>query len=103
MTFEIIILPRAQAEIEKICSWLTQWSAAAAARWHGRIGDAIRSLENHPERCALAPESLNFKEEIRQLLFGKKANIYRILFVVEERRVVVLSVRHGSREILKPD
>ena len=60
---------------------------------------AFRSLEKNPLRCPLAPESVFFKEEIRQLVYGQ----YRILFTVKGDTVYVLRVRHGAMEYLKPE
>ena len=36
-------------------------------------------------------------EEIRQLIYGKSRNKYRILFTVREDTVFVLHVRHSSQ------
>ena len=55
---------------------------AAAVPWHGQLLEAIRSLENNPERCGLAPESAWYPGEVRQLLHGKKRGVYRVLFEV---------------------
>ncbi len=60
---------------------------------------AFRSKERNPLCCQLAPESAFFKEEIRQLIYGK----YRILFTVEGETVFVLRVRHGAQDYLKPE
>jgi plasmid stabilization system protein ParE len=63
----------------------------------------IATLANFPERCGLAPESEHFDEEIRQLPYGKRPNVYRILFVIRGDTVHVLHVRHGSRRFLHED
>ena len=68
-------------------------------RWYEGLLKAFRSLEKNPLRCPIAPESAFFEEEIRQLIYGK----YRVLFTVEGERVLVLRVRHGAQEYLKPE
>ncbi len=40
-----------------------------------------------PLRCAFAFENNFFEEEIRQLIYGKGKNAYRILFTVTEKSI----------------
>jgi len=56
-----------------------------------------------PLRCSLAFENNFFELEIRQLLYGKGKNIYRILFTVTEQTVYILHVRHSAQQPLSPD
>jgi hypothetical protein len=65
--------------------------------------DAVGSLSTFPARCAEAPESRFFDREIRQLLYGRGRNVYRILFTIQDDVVSVLHIRHGAREVMKPD
>lgn len=59
--------------------------------------------EHNPERCGLAPENEWFPGELRQLLYGKRRGVYRILFEVRDTTVYILRVRHGARKLLEPD
>lgn len=79
--------------------WINEQSEGAALRWYEGLLKAFRSLEKNPLRCPLAPESVFFEEEIRQLIYGK----YRILFTVEGETVFVLRVRHSAQEYLRPE
>ncbi|MBI4602849.1 MAG: type II toxin-antitoxin system RelE/ParE family toxin [Planctomycetes bacterium] len=98
MTFDIILGPSVEAEIEEAYAWIAKCAPQAAAAWYnGRI-DAMQSMAEMPERCPLAPESRTFGREIRQLLYGN----YRILFTVEATAVHVAHVRHGARRPLRP-
>ena len=45
---------------------------------------AIQSLQTFPQRCAYATENERFPFEVRQLLFGRKPNVYRVLFTIED-------------------
>ena len=72
------------------------------SRWFNGLIDAINSLELYPLRCPIAPESDEFEEQIRQLLYGKRGRAYRILFTVAGETVRVLHVRHGARQWLEP-
>jgi plasmid stabilization system protein ParE len=64
---------------------------------------AIRSLQDNPERCGLAPESEWCPGEIRQLLHGKRKGVYRILFEIRHDAVYILHVRHGAQDLLSPE
>jgi plasmid stabilization system protein ParE len=76
---------------------------AAAGQWIKGVRNSIKTLAKNPHRCPLAPESVSFREPIRQLFFGKgPRGTYRILFVVLEDTLYVLHVRHGSRDELRP-
>ena len=78
-------------------------SLEAAANWYNSIMEALYTLEEMPRRCALAPENEDFKDEIRQLLHGKRRDTYRILFTVQGETVYVLHIRHSAMDRLKPD
>jgi len=74
----------------------------ATLSWYLGFKEAILTLENHPKRCPLTPES----DKFRHLLYGNKPHIYRAIFRVLEkkRRVEVFHIRHGARQRFKaPD
>ena len=95
--FEVIVQPRAEREIKQAHQYLATAAPSAAERWLNGISKAILSLEEMPERCPLAPESVHFKQRIRQLIHDN----HRILFFVTGRHVRVLTVRHLRRRPLK--
>jgi plasmid stabilization system protein ParE len=98
MIFRVITQPRAEAEAEEAFRWIYEQSPAAAVRWYRGLSEAIESLATSPQRCALAPENEFFEPEIRQLLFGRRRGVYRILFTIRGDVVSVLSVLHGARQ-----
>jgi hypothetical protein len=55
------------------------------------------SLLYKRSRCALAVEHEIFPEEVRQLLYGKAKNVYRVLFTIRYTTVYALSVRHSAQ------
>ena len=63
----------------------------------------IASLQEKPRRCPFAVESEVFSEEVRQLLYGRSRNKYRILFTIRKDTVYVLFVRHTSQALLTED
>jgi plasmid stabilization system protein ParE len=103
MARSVHITARALREIDEALDWLGARSRAAAVRWHEQLLEAVRSLEDNPERCGLAPESEWYPGELRQLLQGKRWGVYRILFEVRGDTVYILRVRHSAQGLLEPD
>ena len=63
---------------------------------------AVLSLQHNPDRCGLAPEAEWYPGQLRQLLYGKRKGVYRILFEIQGETVYILRVRHGSQALLGP-
>jgi len=86
-----------------IYKWLLERAPFRGPQWCEGLEEAIRSLSTNPHRCPLAPESREFSQDIRQLLYGKKHGTYRILFCIDEdgRNVDVLHIRHAARRNLR--
>src|SRR5438270_296849 len=82
MTYRVIIQPAAWREVEDAFGWIAGYSPQGAARWLAGLQEAIDSLDQMAGRCAAAPESDACSEDVRQLLYGKRQAIYRILFVI---------------------
>ena len=103
MTFRVEIANQAERDAEAILEWLlTQHTGQAGIDWFLQLDDAFQSLSQFPERCSIAPESTRFPFEVRQLLYGTKPHVYRILFTVEADTVYVLHIRHGRRKPVAP-
>lgn len=102
MAHSVRIAARAIWEIDETLEWLSERSVSAALRWHEQLLETIRSLEYNPERCGLAPESAWYPGELRQLLHGKRREVYRILFEVRGDAVYILRVRHSAQALLEP-
>ena len=64
------------------------------------LADPLRNTSAQRLRCPHAPENGRFPFEVRQLLYGRKPHVYRILFTIENETVYVLHIRHGRREHL---
>jgi plasmid stabilization system protein ParE len=97
MAFQVRITKTAKAEIDTVYSWLRQRNSVYADKWFRELMDTIATLQEKPLRCTLAPENDALTEEIRQLIYGKSRNKYRILFAIREDTVFVLHVRHSSQ------
>ena len=98
MTFRVELSAQAESDAEAILDWLqSQHAGETGIRWFLALEEAINSLARFPERCRLAPESARFPFEVRQLLYGRKPHVYRILFTIEGQAVNVLHIRHARR------
>ena len=101
MAFRVELSDRAQTDIAAIYDWLnSQQAGTAGERWFVALREAISSLSELPLRCRVAPESRDSPVEVRQLLYGRKPHVYRILFAVDGDLVQVLHVRHARRRPL---
>jgi plasmid stabilization system protein ParE len=105
MTYHIEISSVAEAEADNAFLWLSQvTSPTKASQWYSGLLQAIASLSQMPKRCPLARENKYFSQEIRQLLYGRGRNSYRVLFTILEGQdistVRILHIRHASQQIV---
>jgi len=103
MEFQVEIAPQAASEIDRAYRWYRERNSEFADRWFRGLMNAIATLQEKPRRCNLAVESEIFPEEVRQLLYGKSKNIYRVLFAIRDTKVYVLYVRHSAQAPLTVD
>lgn len=76
---------------------MAQHAGETGLRWFLKMDEAIRSLAELPQRCRLAPEDRSFPFRVRELQYGHKPHIYRILLTIEGNTVFVLHIVHGRR------
>jgi plasmid stabilization system protein ParE len=98
--YKVIIMPLAEQEAQANRNWwAANRSAEQAGRWYEAFSQSVLSLEQIPDRCALAPENGQFPYEIRQLNFGiGRKPTHRIVFTVRTTDVVILRVRHLAQQ-----
>ena len=98
MAFRVEITAEAQEDADAILAWLlSEGAGETGLRSFLGLEGAMASLSSFPKRCALAPENREFPFEVRQLLYGRKPHVYRILFTMDAHVVQVLHIRHGRR------
>ena len=104
MGYRVRITPKAVADMAEVHAWIFHDSPNNALRWFQGLLEAINGLGEFPSRCPVAPETTGLRITVRQLLYGRRSGVYRILFCVreEENTVVVLRVRHSARLWLQP-
>ncbi|WP_204103179.1 MULTISPECIES: type II toxin-antitoxin system RelE/ParE family toxin [Spirulina sp. CCY15215] len=97
MVFQVRISRKAEIEIEVAYEWLKKRNANTADRWFRGLMNKLATLQDKPQRCAFAIENEIFPEEVRQLLYGKRNNVYRILFVIRDDTVYIIHIRHSKQ------
>ncbi len=101
MAFRVETSARAKRDLDLILMWLQKQHAGdAGLKWFEGLHLGIDSLESLPSRCPLATENRSFASEVRQLFYGKRPHVYRIIFNVNDDVVTVLHIRHGRRSPL---
>ena len=106
MEFKVEMTPRATRNVRAIYSRINAAKSLPAKAWYRGLRDIIFSLDQTPERGVRTPET----PALRQLLYGNKPHIYRIIYSIEyaSNRVLILHIRHGAqdafqlRDIWKP-
>lgn len=102
MTYRVVIQTSAERDLREAAHWIARRSPSAAARWTRGIRRKIDTLSTLPRRCPVAAESEALGEEIRELLYGKRQGVYRVLFQIQGNEVQVIAVRHGARGSWEP-
>ncbi|HMQ82173.1 MAG TPA: type II toxin-antitoxin system RelE/ParE family toxin [Saprospiraceae bacterium] len=96
-TFQVIITPSAQQDLEDIIDYLTEKeSYDRALAVHDEIVEVIESLENMPDRHAPARDTYEFVGNYyRRAPAGK----YKVIFHIEEpvNEVFVVRIMHIKR------
>lgn len=104
MAFRVEVEPQAFEDLDAIAAYIKErGSFEVGERWFRGIMRAIRSLQEMPTRCPVAPESRELNQEVRLLLHGRKSRAYKIYFAIRYDAPVrgiirVLHVRHWARQ-----
>jgi plasmid stabilization system protein ParE len=100
MEYAVELTLRAERDLNELLKYIEALNSSSARRWFNGLEKAIYGLDRLPRRCSLARESRKEGRPIRQLLYGKKPGVYRVLFEIQEwtRTVRVLAIRHGARD-----
>jgi plasmid stabilization system protein ParE len=97
MTFRVRFLATADRDAAAIYDRIRTLAPIQGPIWYERLLATIENLQHSPRRCPLAPENSRVSVEVRQLLFGRKPHIYRVLFTITDDTVFILRIR-GPRQ-----
>jgi len=101
MAYRVDITERGERDLERLYITIEANSSEQARVWFNGLERAVLGLDAYPARGAPIPEG----GDLRHLLFGRKGRCYRIIYAIDEaeRVVTVLHIRHGARDVYKPD
>ncbi len=88
--------PLAIDRVAEIAEYIAADNHGAAENWVNMVFEKVEELKKFPEIGRIVPEINN--KSIRELIYGN----YRIIYRTEEKRLSVLTVRHG-KQILPVD
>ena len=101
MIYRVILQPLAKADLEAAYLWAARHAPETAARWLNRFEAALQTLDRNPKRCPFAREHGRIEGiELRELLFGRRANVYRVIFTVDDDAIRILRIRRAQRRFL---
>jgi hypothetical protein len=63
----------------------------------------VENLETDPNRYPSADEAADLGVDLRQLLYGRRRNVSRVLFTIEGQTVNILRVRHAAQDLPDSD
>ena len=89
MSYRIVVTLTARTDAVETFRWMiAEQSPDAAARWYAGFQKAIAKLSRNPERHPVAEEESELAGiTLRQMLYGRRRGIYRILFVPFKRKL----------------
>ena len=83
---------QALVDLEAIGDFIARDAPSIAQVFANRVFEVVRRLEVFPRSGRIVPEI--GQEEFREIIFGS----YRIVYVVSEDEVSILTVFHASRQ-----
>jgi plasmid stabilization system protein ParE len=100
MAYRVEIARSAEVELEELYLWVVARAPQQGAKWFNGLERAVCSLDQHPNRCPVAPESIDPNQPVRVMSYGRKPHVYRVFFTVNDssRLVRVVHIRRGARK-----
>ncbi len=88
---KIIWSPSAIDRVAEIANYIAKDKPTAAEKWVDKNFSKVEDLVSSPTLGRTVPE-IN-KDQYREVIYGH----YRIVYRIEEKRISILTVRHGKQ------
>jgi toxin ParE1/3/4 len=101
MACAVSIVPRAEKDLARIYAYTNAATSDVAYAWYVGPVEQMFTLKNSPLRNPSTPEDPKY----RHLPYGKKPDVYRVIYrVIDSTKLVeILTIRHGARAPFKPE
>lgn len=100
----VIIMPRAERDIDSIFSWLAERSPLGTRKRLQAIDQALERMATETDSFSAALEAEALNEKLKQCLFKtSKGRTYRAVFLIEKQTVFILRVRGPGQPPLMSD
>lgn len=105
MSYRVDISIPALQDAENAFLRIREFNLESSKSWYEGLIESIFSLEKFPNRCPIAPESKILGREIRQFIYGKRRQSYRIFFEVleNEKAVRIYRIWHSSKDFISKE
>lgn len=100
MKYRVVLQSLAVRDLDEATDWAARHAPATASQWLQRFHVALASLDANPQRCALARENAKVDVELREFHFGKRPNVFRVIFTIDNDTVRILRIRRAQRRWL---
>jgi plasmid stabilization system protein ParE len=101
MEYHVELSRRAESDLASIYTETNAEQSEARYRWYNGLEATVLSLVTMPYRGTRTRED----RKLRQLLYGNKPHICRVIYSVNQRSrtVVILHIRHGAQQDFDPE
>jgi len=96
-THQVIIHTDAIGDLRRYYRRAYADAPTESTAWYRRLLATTKSLQCLPHRCPIARESSRVFFEVRELLFGRKPNVFRLLFTIDGDKVRILRIVRAQR------
>lgn len=95
--FEVVVYQDAIDDLMLSYTFVQKNAPNTVANWLERLQIHVKTLSRNPQRCPIARESKRVFLEVRELHFGRRPNVFRILFTIDQKTVRVLKIVRAQR------
>ena len=101
MSWTVILLPRAKADIRSVGEWFGSRNRRAESRWYAQMLRVVEKLATNPSHYPQAEDNFNADIDLRELIVGRRRGmVHRVLFTIGGQIVYVHRVRHAAQDTL---
>jgi hypothetical protein len=97
---QVVLLTKAIGDLESAYRYAAAQAPVPATAWLERFQNSIGTLETRADGYPLAPENRRSPVKLQQMQFGRRANIYRVIYFVTPDAVYVVRILRAQRRFL---